>query len=226
VAVRCVRCGNYIEGFAQLCGDCGGAKKQKDLDDRLRAALSTYMTCPSCSNNLARAADVCPTCQYDFRVKIRDWSFMENVGFGRRLVAWIIDAIIVDSILALLVIVSGNPEYFLFSFPITCLYHVTFWAAEGATPGKMLLGIMVVREDTRNSLSVGDAFIRYLGYIVNGIIFGVGYLMILFDPEKRGLHDRMAGTIVIEKRSIAKLAEYREEKRAIVSRHTGGSTSR
>jgi uncharacterized RDD family membrane protein YckC len=60
----------------------------------------------------------------------------------------------------------------------------------------------------------------------NCLVLGVGYFMILFDPEKRGLHDRMAGTIVIPRSSIKKLAQHREERRAIVSRHTGGSRLR
>jgi uncharacterized RDD family membrane protein YckC len=35
---------------------------------------------------------------------------------------------------------------------------------------------------------------------VSGLIFGIGYLMIAFSSEKRGLHDNIAGTVVIKTR--------------------------
>ena len=41
--------------------------------------------------------------------------------------------------------------------------------------------------------------LRYIGYIISGAIFYIGFLMIL-GGEKRGLHDRIAGTYVVKSR--------------------------
>ena len=75
------------------------------------------------------------------------------------------------------------------------LYCVSFWVKKGATPGKMMLGIRVMREDG-GELTTGQSIIRYLGYIPSGLFFCLGFLWMLFDSEKRCWHDMMAGTRV------------------------------
>ena len=39
--------------------------------------------------------------------------------------------------------------------------------------------------------------IRYLGYYVGIFTLGIGFFMIGIDPRKQGLHDKMAGTVVV-----------------------------
>ena len=36
--------------------------------------------------------------------------------------------------------------------------------------------------------------------IVSGLIFGIGFLMVAFTEKKQGLHDMMAGTLVLKTR--------------------------
>jgi uncharacterized RDD family membrane protein YckC len=75
-------------------------------------------------------------------------------------------------------------------------YYVFFIGWKGATPGKMILKIKVVRPDGQ-PVGYGRAFLRYIGYIVSGITLGFGYIMAIWDDEKRALHDRIASTRVI-----------------------------
>lgn len=70
--------------------------------------------------------------------------------------------------------------------------------AKGATPGKMALSMEIVMADGR-PLTTSAAVLRYIGYIVNVATLGIGYLMIAFTPQKRGLHDYIAGTVVVRK---------------------------
>lgn len=50
------------------------------------------------------------------------------------------------------------------------------------------------------SLELGPAVLRYLGYFASTLLLGIGYLMVAFTPQKRGLHDYIAGTVVVRAR--------------------------
>lgn len=76
------------------------------------------------------------------------------------------------------------------------LYFVLFWAAMGQTPGMVLLGIRVVRPDGKPP-SVWRAFARYFGFIVSAIALGLGFVWVLFDRQRQGWFDKIAGTYVV-----------------------------
>lgn len=67
-----------------------------------------------------------------------------------------------------------------------------------ATLGKLALGLKVTDSDG-NRVSFGTASVRFFSKIVSGLILCIGYLMIIFDDQKRALHDRMASTLVLFK---------------------------
>lgn len=81
-------------------------------------------------------------------------------------------------------------------FFISIPYHIAFLPVMGWTPGKRLFNLVVVDYKTKKKLSWKQSFFRYLAQIVSMVPLGAGYLMALFDPEKRALHDLIAGTIV------------------------------
>jgi uncharacterized RDD family membrane protein YckC len=76
-------------------------------------------------------------------------------------------------------------------------YFVTFWATTGQTPGSRLLGIAV---QTPSGGRVGplQALVRFGALTLAAIPLGAGFLLILFDDRRRGLHDRLAHTVVVE----------------------------
>jgi pSer/pThr/pTyr-binding forkhead associated (FHA) protein/uncharacterized RDD family membrane protein YckC len=77
------------------------------------------------------------------------------------------------------------------------LYYVYHWGVRGATPGKRLLGLVVQAEDGTEPIGLSRAAIRVLGYILSGLILGIGFLMIALGGA--GLHDRIAGTRVVRR---------------------------
>ncbi len=82
------------------------------------------------------------------------------------------------------------------------LYEVLFIGLRGATPGKMAVGIKVVRSDTRQPIGVGSAFLRYLIPAAGSLLcFGgiVVYLSPFFDNTgwQQGWHDKAAHDIVV-----------------------------
>lgn len=114
-------------------------------------------------------------------------------GFWRRLAAYLIDAIIIGVIYWILIsIIVG----IVLVFVIPIVYFVGFWAWLGQTPGKAALGVKIVRLDG-TTIGIGTAILRFIGYIVSSIIVYIGFLMIAFHGRKRGLHDLIAGTLVI-----------------------------
>jgi uncharacterized RDD family membrane protein YckC len=117
-------------------------------------------------------------------------------GFLVRVVARIIDAIILAIIGAALSSIDANLAGTL-SLPISVIYFVYFWSTTGQTIGHKVMGLRVVRTDG-SSLDVVGAIIRYIGAIVSAIPLGLGYLWVIWDPKKQGWHDKIAGTYVIK----------------------------
>ncbi len=77
------------------------------------------------------------------------------------------------------------------------LYHVYFWSAKGATPGKELLDLQVQGDDG-SPIGASRAVLRVLGYALGVASLGIGFLMIAFGGN--GLHDRIAKTRVVRVR--------------------------
>ena len=77
------------------------------------------------------------------------------------------------------------------------MYHWLMLHGMGATLGKRALGVRVVDQSTMGALSLGQAALRTFGTYISLLLFAIGYLMVVFDPQKRALHDRLARTCVI-----------------------------
>jgi uncharacterized RDD family membrane protein YckC len=75
-------------------------------------------------------------------------------------------------------------------------YLVAFTAG-GQTLGKMAAGIRVVPNESAASLDLGHAFLRTLMWVVLAVPAGLGFLTALLSRDRRGLHDRFAGTRVV-----------------------------
>ena len=144
---------------------------------------------------------------------------LNYAGFGSRLAAYLIDVAIVFALLLLPLIVAGfvvvparlNNEPLkplgviivlacvLIAILVGFIYHLYFTGAKGATPGKKIMKLKVVLADGKYPIGYAKAFLRLIGYALSGMICYIGFLMILFDKEQhRGLHDRIAGTVVIK----------------------------
>lgn len=76
------------------------------------------------------------------------------------------------------------------------LYHWVSLTVAGRTPGKAVLGLRVVCRDG-SPISAGRAFVRVLTFPLAFLLFGLGFIGILVDRERRGLYDFIAGTTVV-----------------------------
>src|SRR5271157_1079605 len=137
-------------------------------------------------------------------------------GFWKRLCATVLDGfilIILGSGLIVLLSLFFNKLFRGFDYLEEIIFFITttivvslpyesfFWSSKyEATPGKMLLGIKVVDLNGQR-LNLKNAVFRWIGKIITDLTFGIGYLIIGFTYQKRGLHDYIAGTIVIQRPS-------------------------
>lgn len=79
---------------------------------------------------------------------------------------------------------------------LVLLYFFIFHAIRGQTPGKRLLGVMVI--DTFGERpGLARTLLRTTGSVLSALLFSLGFLWIGFDREKRALHDWLAGTYVV-----------------------------
>lgn len=87
---------------------------------------------------------------------------------------------------------------------IPSVYFILMEAVQGATVGKMVLGIRVVRLDG-SDMSWGQAIVRNLLRLVDQLPTAIPYLLgavlILNSSRRQRLGDRLAGTVVVRRGS-------------------------
>jgi uncharacterized RDD family membrane protein YckC len=149
---------------------------------------------------------------------------------GPRLVAYIIDTILLSVVLIAVITVlsivvfgsawlsgltsadfSGTPSpaavgtivgfvFLVFFFVLLSFaYFPFFWARSGQTPGMRLFNLHVVRDTDGGKITGGQAILRLFGYWVSAFVFYLGFIWVFVDARRRGWHDLIAGTVVIER---------------------------
>jgi uncharacterized RDD family membrane protein YckC len=79
---------------------------------------------------------------------------------------------------------------------VVASYFVLFWTLTGETPGMRLMALRVSNA-AGDPPRFGKALLRLVGMVLAAVPFFAGYLPILFDDRRRGLHDMLAGTVVV-----------------------------
>ncbi|MDD5153585.1 MAG: RDD family protein [Desulfovibrionales bacterium] len=75
-------------------------------------------------------------------------------------------------------------------------YFTFFHGYTGQTPGKQLFGLKVVHTSGL-PLTFGQAFLRWVGYILSSAPLNLGFLWVAIDKNKQGWHDKITDTYVI-----------------------------
>ncbi len=81
---------------------------------------------------------------------------------------------------------------------VSALYVIIGWSVWSTTIGKRIFGLYVLRPDG-SKLTFGRAFARWLATSLSLILLGIGFLMIAFRRDKRGLHDLICDTVVVKR---------------------------
>ena len=191
----CSRCGQSLEATAAFCSRCGAP---------VAAAPAAAGDSPGAP--AAPAGNGVYAAPYG--------------GFWRRFCAYVVDGIVLN-ILSLPITVTilypilphlgesdPSPEVaasvVLAMFLGSGLCAVMAWlyfafmesSSKQATLGKLLVGVKVTDLEGRR-IGFARATGRYIGRILSGLILFLGYLMVAFTEKKQGLHDMLAGTLVV-----------------------------
>lgn len=161
---------------------------------------------------------------------------MEYGGILRRVCAGIIDGFIIQACFSAISFLF-DAWYFIYqtfyaelemmSHSSTIFWGVAFWKVAGywliavlfevcfsgsslqATPGKLLLGMKIVDLNGRR-ISYWRSLGRFLGKFLSAILW-IGIIMIAFTKRRQGLHDKIAGTLVVL-REGSKVSEFPQER--------------
>jgi uncharacterized RDD family membrane protein YckC len=137
---------------------------------------------------------------------------LRYVGLVTRAIAFAIDAAIINVValivgvgvghalsiltindsLKVVLVACGGVAFVLWSIA----YFVVFWSTTGQTPGNRLMQIRVC-EDDGGRVRPRRALVRFVGLVIAAIPLFAGFLPILVDNRRRGLHDMLARTVVV-----------------------------
>lgn len=134
-------------------------------------------------------------------------SELERAGFGIRILAGIVDSIIIILPIGMMIyLITGEisidwTQGLAFNLPY--LFYLTFLPVywNGYIIGKKIMNIRIVKLDGTD-LSLSDMVMRevigrvLLGYATFGVTTVISGLMVLLRHDKRAIHDLLAGTFV------------------------------
>ena len=126
---------------------------------------------------------------------------------GRRVVAWLVDALIIGALLAVLHTLLWVLGFLTFGlgwflagglWVVPMLYVVLFIAAPGqATPGQALLGLRVVRDADLGRPELAQAVVYAVGYELTMWFGALWLLAAFFTRRARCIHDIIAAVTVV-----------------------------
>ena len=144
----------------------------------------------------------------DYRVVSEEEPFEEEMtsvefaSIGQRFGAFLVDLVIsmvivfAGLVVGVLLYVGGFAAFvFIIAHFIFVVWLVT---TRGQSPGKMAIGIKIVKTDG-SSAKLGSVLLReIIGKIVSAIVLLLGFIWILFDGKRQGWHDKIAETVVVK----------------------------
>ena len=132
-------------------------------------------------------------------------------GFWVRTLAWILDAIVlavITAVLGPLVGTGGGIDPATGQFEINyganaiggligLIYFVAFWTLRGQTPGMIPFNMRVARVADGSRPDWVYSLLRYVGLIISFVVLFIGVIWVAFDARKQGWHDKIASTVVV-----------------------------
>jgi uncharacterized RDD family membrane protein YckC len=204
--VFCSKCGAQNFVTAQFCQKCGGGLSFSLAPIPPAVPVPAYAAAP------AVAYSAVPISRY--------------AGFWIRLLAHFIDHVILGAIAAplffilvlpailrvineaernrepspelIVAIVSSVFVYIMLAFVGQWLYEALLTSSSWqGTVGKRVLQLKVT-DEMGNRIGFGRATGRFFAKILSSMFFCIGFIMVGLTDRKRGLHDMLAGTLVMK----------------------------
>lgn len=120
-------------------------------------------------------------------------------GFWIRLVAWLVDIVLIYCVVLPLAFIAGFGLHFfggaISMFGSWLYFSILESSSWQATVGKRIWDLRVTDLNGQR-ISFGRATGRYFAKWLSAMILFIGFLMIAFTERNQGLHDMLAGTLV------------------------------
>ena len=170
-------------------------------------------TCPRCGRENAAGASFCIGCGAALAGDGGAAAPERYAGFWLRVIAAFLDGILTSFVSFVLGFVIGFAGAFAapgadnsvqtLAGLVGGLFGIVYYvwmegSSRQATLGKIAVGIRVTDLDG-GRIGYGRALGRNLLKILSALILGIGYLMAAFTARKQGLHDMLAGTLVVKR---------------------------
>jgi uncharacterized RDD family membrane protein YckC len=173
------------------------------------------MFCPNCGKENLDIEISCSQCGFELgrNPALRPSVVLKFAGFWRRAIAFLLDYLIGYIVFFPLAYHLLRPPkymdmtnvrtfYFFYLLGGWLYYSLMESSSLQGTVGKLALRIKVT-DLQGHRISFGKASARFWGKLISGLILGLGFFMAGWTMKKQALHDKMAGTLVILKKSSA-----------------------
>ena len=223
VAYQCLSCQSVYTPGSRFCATCGTSLQEPASDslppDYAHTA-SGLLACPRCQSSNQPDATYCYSCGFpqEGAIHIAEARFpgvpaytqARPGGFWIRLMAILIDFILlalVFKIISQFISIGFASNFWnvfelgsnnLYSLLLALLYFTLSLGVWATTAAKRLFGLHVVRTDG-SKVGLGRALARFFASYLSLQILGIGFLMVAFRRDKRGLHDLICDTVVIQR---------------------------
>ncbi len=128
-----------------------------------------------------------------------------KAGFWLRLFANFCDGIMLSLISIPFAIISASTTGTASSVSQAAQFIVTFFVlaywigTQGGSPLRRALGVFILDENNGSFIGTQRASIRIMMSWVSGLVLLLGYLSMLWNPQRQTWHDRVAHTVVVKR---------------------------
>jgi uncharacterized RDD family membrane protein YckC len=128
-----------------------------------------------------------------------------KAGFWLRLFANICDGIMLSLVSIPFAIISASTTGAVSSMSQAAQFIVTFFVlaywigTQGGSPLRRALGVFILDETNGSFIGTQRSAIRIMMSWVSALAFLIGYLSMLWNPQRQTWHDRVAHTVVVKR---------------------------
>ena len=209
----CPQCGAENQSEAKFCQGCG-ARLQPVQPPPLPVNPPEIQHQDPYHKDSAAAEEVPPQTSYVADGRQTAVPVVEYGGFWRRLAAMALDAVmigltmgVITFVLDLVLNIRSHSGAARFNQFVNVLQIIISWAyfalmessEQQGTFGKVVMGLQVTDLEGHR-ITLKKATIRYAAKFLSSVLLMIGYLMVAFTARKQGLHDKIAGTLVVRNR--------------------------